>query len=261
MKTTASPPPAPLPSPPCGAPQAARPSALIVAHGSPADPEPQEAWLAALAVRVAMWCPGWTVRAATLAADGALARALAGLDRPVIYPFFMAEGWFTRTNLPKKLAAAGGEGLRQLPAFGHDPEMPALLARAARDGAAAHGITPEGATLILAAHGSQVSRASATITEEMAASLRREAGFAAVVTGYVEEAPFLADAARGISGPAICLPFFATRAGHVAQDVPEALAEAGFTGTLLPAIGEHSDAARLIADALQAAPALQMAPA
>lgn len=231
------------------------PSALIVAHGSPADPAPQEAWLAALAVRVAMWCPGWTVRAATLAAEGALTAALARLDNPVIYPFFMAEGWFTRTNLPRKLAAAGAAGLRQLPAFGHDPQMAALLARAAAAGAAKHRIDPSRATLLLAAHGSQVSRASATITEEMAETLRGSAGFAAVTTGYVEEPPFLADAARAITGPALCLPFFATRAGHVAQDVPEALKTAGFAGTLLPAIGEHPDAARLIADALTRAAA------
>ena len=229
------------------------PDALIVAHGSPADPAPQEAWLAALAVRVALWCPGWRIRAATLAAEGALATALARLDRPLIYPFFMAEGWFTRTNLPRRLAAAGGADLSQLPAFGHDPAMPALLARAARDGAAAHGLDPAQTTLLLAAHGSQVSRASATITEAMAEALRQAAGFAAVTTGYVEEPPPLAEAARAIDGPALCLPFFATRAGHVAQDVPEALAEARFTGPLLPAIGEHADAARLIAAALQAA--------
>lgn len=224
------------------------PSAILVAHGSPADPVPQQAWMQALAVRVRFWLgPGWQVRGTTLAMPGALEAAVAALPGALIYPFFMAEGFFTRRQLPKRLAEAGVNAPRQLPAFGHDPGMPALLARVVRDA----GLT-DGATVVLAAHGSQVSRASATITEEMAEHLRRDTGMT-VRTGYVEEDPFLQDAARGIAGPSLCLPFFATRAGHVAEDVPAALAEAGFTGKLLPAIGEHADAARLIAEALQRA--------
>ena len=224
-------------------------AALIVAHGSPADPFPQEAALKALAVRVAMRLPGWRIAGTTLAAEGALEQALSRLDRPLVYPFFMAEGWFTRTTLPRRLAAAGAGALHQLPAFGTDPALPALMARVATDAARAAHLDPARTTLLLAAHGSKVARASAEITETMAARLRAATPFARVVTGYVEEPPFLADAARGL-GPALCLPFFALRAGHVAQDVPEALAEAGFEGPLLPAIGEHADAAALIAAAL-----------
>lgn len=131
---------------------------------------------------------------------------------------------------------------RQLPAFGHHSALPALLA---------HVVAAHPGTVLLAAHGSQVSRASATQTEALAKSLRAATG-RQILTGYVEEAPFLQDAAR-LQGPALCLPLFATRAGHVAQDVPEALETAGFQGQLLPAIGEHAEAARLIAEALRAA--------
>ena len=47
------------------------PSAILVAHGSPADPVPQQAWMQALAVRVRFWLgPGWQVRGTTLAARG-----------------------------------------------------------------------------------------------------------------------------------------------------------------------------------------------
>lgn len=223
--------------------------ALIVAHGSPADPEPQERWIADLADRVARLLPDWQIRGATLAMPGALEAAVTALPDALIYPWFMAEGWFTRTLLPRRLKAAGLDTPRQLPAFGHDPALAALLARTATKAALAHDL-PETATLLLAAHGSQVSRASATRTEELAAELRRLTRFH-VVTGFVEEAPFLTDAAR-IDRPALCLPLFATRAGHVAQDVPEALAKAGFTGPLLPAIGEHPEAPRLVAATLAA---------
>ncbi len=205
----------------------------------------------ALAVRVAMWAPGWRIRGTTLAMPGGLEAAVAALPEAVVFPFFMAEGWFTRSQLPKRLTAAGGAHMQQCAAFGHASGMLALLTKAAVDGAVAAGMTPSQTTLLLAAHGSQVSRASATITETYAQALRNLATFAAVRTGYVEEAPFLHDSAR-LEGPAICLPFFATRAGHVAEDVPAALQTANFTGPLLPAIGEHPDAARLIAETLQA---------
>ncbi len=223
--------------------------ALIVAHGSPADPAPQETALRALAARIAALLPSWEVAGTTLAAPGALETALTALPGAAILPFFMAEGWFTRRLLPARLAAAGITHPRQLPAFGHHPGLAALLARSAREAAATHGL-PEDATLLLAAHGSRASRASATRTEELARDLRRLTRFR-VATGYVEEAPFLRDAAR-IPGPALCLPLFATRAGHVARDVPEALAAAGFPGPLLPAIGEHAEVPRLLAETLAA---------
>ncbi|MFN3970679.1 MAG: sirohydrochlorin chelatase [Gemmobacter sp.] len=225
------------------------PSALIVAHGSPADPAPFEARMAVLAAAVAAHLPGWQVRGATLAAEGALEAALAGLDAPIVYPFFMAEGWFTRTTLPRRLREAGHAGLHRLPAFGVAPDLPRLTARAAIEGAEAAGLPPRKTTLLIAAHGSQVSRASAEGARAMAALLGHLAPFRRVLTGFIEEPPHLFRVARGL-GPAICLPFFALSAGHVLQDVPEALATAGFRGPLLPAIGEHPDAARIIATGL-----------
>ncbi|MFN3644358.1 MAG: CbiX/SirB N-terminal domain-containing protein [Gemmobacter sp.] len=223
--------------------------ALIVAHGAPADPLTQEAALHRLADAVAALMPGWRVRGATLAAPGALEAALAGLDRPVVFPFFMAEGWFTLRELPRRLA---GAQVRQLRPFGTLPGLVALCAAAARDGAAAAGIDPAGAALLLAGHGSAVSRTSTVTTEAAAEALRLRGVFARVVTGYVEEVPYLAGAARDL-GPAVCLPFFALSAGHVTGDIPAALAAAGFAGPILPPIGAHPGAAGLIAAAIAAA--------
>jgi len=223
--------------------------AILVAHGSPADPFPQEAAMKALAVRVAMWLPGWKIRGATLAQEGALEAAVAQLHAPFIYPFFMAEGWFTRTNLPRRLVAAGGGNLVQLAPFGTDPALISLMAAAAQGPVSSHGI-------LIAAHGSKVSKTSSETTYEMANSLKK-LGFSLVQAGFVEEAPFLADVARDMP-KAVCLPFFALRAGHVVQDIPEALESAGFTGQILPPIGEDARVAQLIAAALtRAAPAAQ----
>ncbi|WP_151719873.1 CbiX/SirB N-terminal domain-containing protein [Gemmobacter serpentinus] len=222
-------------------------NALIIAHGSPADPEPQEAALQALAARVGTYLPGWCLRGTTLALPGALDRAVAAQPDALIFPFFMAEGWFTRQQLPRRLAEAGMVSPRQTPAFGHHPRLLPLLAKVAEQAALAQHLPPD-TTLLLAAHGSQASRASATRTEELAAQLREVTRFR-IVTGYLEEAPFVVDQARDL-GPALCLPLFATRAGHVAQDLPAALTEAGFTGKLLPAIGEHTRVPAMIAEAL-----------
>lgn len=223
---------------------------VIVAHGSPADPVPQEAALAALAARVGAALPGRVVRGATLAAEGALEAALEGLAAPLVYPFFMAEGWFTGTALPRRLAGCGAlPGATQLRPFGTDPDLPALMAAIAHEAAAVARLDMAQTTLLLAAHGSRVSRTSADTTLAMAKALRATTPFRSVTAGFVEEAPFLADAARGL-GPGICLPFFALRAGHVLTDLPEALAEAGFQGPLLPAVGEHPAAAALIARAI-----------
>lgn len=226
--------------------------ALIVAHGAPADPAPQEEGLQALAAATAPHLPaGWRVRGATLAADGALEAALHGLTDPLIYPFFMAEGFFTGTLLPRRLTEAGATNARQTAPFGVDPALPDLMARVAL--AATEG-RPEDTKLLVAAHGSKVSRTSADSTHAMVAALRPLTGFNRILAGFVEEAPFLADQARAL-GAGICLPFFALEAGHVVGDIPEALEEAGFQGPILPPIGQHPEVPALIAAALMRAAA------
>ena len=226
------------------------PDALLIAHGAPSDPDPQEAAMAALARETRAHLPdGWQVRGATLAAPRAIETALALLDHPLIYPFFMAEGHFTRTLLPRRLRAAGAAARVQLPCFGQSPLLPALIAQTALEAATWARLAPQTTTLLLAAHGGQMSRASATATRALSAQLAQTTPFARIVTAFVEEHPLIRTAAIGLH-PAICLPLFALRAAHVAGDVPDALAQAGFRGLLLPAIGEHADVPALIAAAL-----------
>lgn len=221
---------------------------VLVSHGSPSDPVPLDAGLKAIAARVQALCPEHQIRAATLALPGALEAALSGFDAPEIYPFFMAEGWFTRRELPRRLARAGVTAPILLP-FGTEPELPDLIAKTVTDATKSAGIEPESADLILVAHGSQVARRSKDTAQAMACRLRPLTRFWRIRTAFIEEAPFLADvAAESLSG--LCLPFFAQRAGHVAEDIPAALAAAGFTGPRLPAIGEHPEAAALIARSL-----------
>lgn len=224
--------------------------AVIVAHGAPADPAPQEVVLQALATATAPHLPqGWRIRGATMAADGALEAALDGLRDPLIYPFFMAEGFFTGTLLPRRLTDAGATTAQQTAPFGVDPALPDLMARVALEAAEQAGITPAQSALLIAAHGSKVSRTSADSTHAMVTALTPLTGFGRILAGFVEEAPFLADQARAL-GQGICLPFFALEAGHVVGDIPDAMEEAGFNGPILPPIGQHRDVPALIAAAL-----------
>lgn len=222
--------------------------AVIVSHGQPGDPAPQQAAIEALAALVADEDPGIGVKGATLAMPGAL--ALACDAHSLIYPMFMAEGWFTRTELPRRLAEAGSATARILRPFGTDPGLPDLIVAKASQAATAQGWHPLDTTLLLSAHGSQRSQASYTITQALADRIAPR--FHQVVTGFVEQAPFIADAARGLTR-AVSLPLFALQADHVLQDLPDALDQAGFTGPRLAPIGLAPEVPAMIAASIRRA--------
>uniref|UniRef100_UPI0039B9B2E2 sirohydrochlorin chelatase n=1 Tax=Albidovulum sp. TaxID=1872424 RepID=UPI0039B9B2E2 len=127
---------------------------LIVAHGQPSDPGPPEAEMHALATRVAGHLPGWLVRSATLAEPDALRAALQGADEPLVFPLFMADGWFIRSLLPRRLSEAGAPGLRILTPFGLLPDTGTLAVTVLAEALASQGWTAAETVLVLAAHGS-----------------------------------------------------------------------------------------------------------
>lgn len=225
------------------------PTALIVAHGQPSAPQPPEAALAELADRVGAHLPGWTLRAATLASPGRVEALAADLPPgAVIYPLFMARGYFVTRALPARL---GDRPLRMADPLGLDPALPALAAEVVRDALAEAGWPARGSRLLLAAHGSARGTAAAEAAEAFAAALRPLLEGVTVRTGYVEQDPRVAEAAEGMGGRAICLPFFAQEGDHCREDIPEALDAAGFAGLRLPPLGLAPGIAPLIARSLQ----------
>ena len=226
--------------------QVTNPSVLLVAHGSPSDPDTQEAALTALADRVDTALPGVRVRGATLAAPGCFETAVAELGAPLLYPFFMADGYFVRRILGDKAKA---HGLSVLSPFGHEPALTELIEATLIAKLASQGWAASDTTLLVAAHGSAVSQKNAETTEALTARLQKSLGFRKARSGFVEQEPFLGDVARKL-GQAICLPFFALRAGHYIDDVPEALASCDFSGPVLPPFIEWSATPTLIAQSL-----------
>jgi sirohydrochlorin ferrochelatase len=222
---------------------------LIVTHGQPSAPDAPEKALAALAARVARHMPDARVGSATLAGDGTLARALAALGPGSVdvYPLFMADGWFVSSLLPRRIAKAWSGTVRILPPFGLDPAVAALSLLAAAEGARTSGLDPGRSHLLLAAHGSPSDPRPSAAARRVAARIEGAGVFQSVSCGFVDESPYLAEAGR-LEPPALCLPFFAAANGHVNEDLPEALGEAGFRGPILPPVGTRPEVPALIAD-------------
>jgi len=229
-------------------------AALIVAHGQPSAPDGPEATLRALADAVgALLGQRWLVRGSTLAAPGSVARAVRELHPAgplIVYPHFMADGWFSTEELPRRLTVTDARIPRILPAFGTDPALRQLCLLRASEAAGSDGTH----AVLLAAHGHPRDPRAAAAAAAAAAVLKQSGRFREVATGFIDQAPYLADAAR-LAPPAICLPFFAIRAGHVETDMPAALAVAGFEGPVLDPIGADPGVPAIIAEALARAAA------
>ncbi|WP_170331394.1 sirohydrochlorin chelatase [Ruegeria arenilitoris] len=212
------------------------PHALIVAHGQPSDPIPADQALAKYAAEVDALCDGVTVRSATLAAPDVFEKRVAELtDDAVIYPLFMAKGWFVTSALPKRLS---GRNLRILDPLGVDPNLPRLVAAALRDTLNENQWTAEETDLVLAAHGSGRSRNPSAVARAFATDLAQHLAFKSTRLGFVEEPPSITEAATGLSDQALCLPYFACHGGHVIDDVPQELNAAAFQGHVMPVVGE-----------------------
>ncbi len=179
--------------------------------------------------------PSWSIGAATLAEDGAMARAVVGRPVGVVFPMFMAGGWFTRVQIPKRLAEAGAVGWTVLEPFGCDPAVHELCVTLVREAGAQQGI--------LAAHGSFKSSAPSDIAFHVAERIGEETR-TEVVAGFIDQEPQLSSL-TGRGG--VCLPFFAAGGGHVSDDIPAALAVAGFTGRILPPVGLDARVPEIIA--------------
>ncbi|CAD0183489.1 sirohydrochlorin cobaltochelatase [Ruegeria sp. THAF57] len=227
------------------------PYALIVAHGQPSDPNPAEAALARYAAEVAGMCDDVTVTSATLAAPGALEAKLQDLpDDTVVFPLFMAKGWFVTSALPKRL---GAKPLRVLDPLGTEAILPSLIAAALGDAVTDLKWVSSTTDIVLAAHGSGRSRNPSKVARDFAKKLEELTDFHSIRVGFVEEPPSIAEAAQGTGAKALCLPFFACTGGHVLEDIPQELDRAAFKGRVLPVVGELPRVKRQIANVLSQA--------
>lgn len=207
----------------------------------------------ALAARLNQLLPDTVVRGATLAAEGALERAVQGLAAPIVCPWFMSDGWFVRTHLPKRLKAAGlSEWEATAPMGLMMPGLARLMCDRIRLRIATLGWETAQTTVVLAAHGSPSSSKPRHATEAAARALAEQGAFKAIRSCYVDEPPAIRDVVSAVQGPAIVVPFFAVRAGHVTGDLPEELEAARFTGPVLDPVGTWPETPALALAAITA---------
>ncbi|MFY0618290.1 CbiX/SirB N-terminal domain-containing protein [Shimia sp.] len=225
--------------------------ALIVAHGQPSAPVPPELWLMGFAKAVQDHLPGWNIRAATLAMPGALERQASEIaEGSQVFPMFMADGWFVGKVLPKRL---NGAPLTILPPLGFDQNLPDFAANTVRDALANRGWREPESHLLVAAHGSARGPKAAESAQAFRDALSKRFESLKITVGFVEEAPFIEQAARGLPRQTLCLPFFALEGDHCREDIPEGLEKAAFSGDLLAPLGSWPQVAQMVAHSLKTA--------
>lgn len=207
--------------------------AIIVSHGQPSDPQIGEAEIAALARSVSAYCD-FSVSGVTLASPGALEAQLDLDPDTVVYPMFMANGWFTRTELPRRI---GGRAVRILPPFGTDPALAPAVARYLISLCQARGWGNSDVGLAILGHGSGRSDAVARETFNFAKAVMTDFEPRYLTVGFVEQDPPLTQALDGLGPKSFALPFFSARRGHVLDDIPQAAAKMSYCGHILEPVG------------------------
>ena len=215
-------------------PATARPGVILVAHGSSRSGDSAQPVLAlarALAhrgfpeVRTAFWKEETFLHQAL---DAARSRRL------VVFPVFLAEGYFSRVVVPRELGLPYGDSdlgvrtVRLLPPLGADPALDRLVVDRART--ALTGRAPAGeAELVVLGHGTPSDPGSADAVLATCARLCESSGFTRVAPAFIDQEPRL-EQALAEAGPdrvVVVVPFLIAPGFHGGETVPQELAAAG----------------------------------
>jgi sirohydrochlorin cobaltochelatase len=149
----------------------------------------------------------------------------------VVYPLFLADGYFTRVVLPRLVLGAihqdAARTITILPPLGLEPALADLIADEAALAANTHAISPEEITVVLLAHGSTDDKASRISAERLAERVRQRPCFRETRIALLEEAASLAEAIADVHGPTIVVGLFAGEGMHGAEDAKRLIAELG----------------------------------
>ena len=159
--------------------------------------------------------------------------ALDTVKSPDIYvvPNFISEGYFTQKVIPRELGIRGqvtalparpgrpARTLKYCQPTGNHPRMTELLLHRAR--AAAPGVDPGQASLVIVGHGTSLDENSGLAVKMQVSHIRARNQYAEVVGLFMEEAPCVTDWKTQTSLPhVIVVPFFISDGLHSYQDIP-----------------------------------------
>ena len=203
---------------------------LIVAHGERGG-NLNNARLLELADEVRQRLGNVEVEAGVLRGSPSIADAWANMssDERVIYPFFMADGFFCNRILPKKVSEAIGEGgaaFEMLPPFGVSDWLSDGIAAALLREMDGLGLTHQRPPLLIVAHGASVDRQSSNRAHELADRLKETGYFGPVSVGFLDEAPYIRDMVADLAPNTLVLPHFNGLGSHSVDDMAKYKARA-----------------------------------
>ncbi|MAZ01952.1 MAG: hypothetical protein CMN56_02330 [Sneathiella sp.] len=208
-----------------------RPSVIIVAHGSRASDSAQEA--ATQHATMLRQCNRYElVDVCFLAQDKSPPVLPEG--KVFLFPFFMSNGYFVSSRIPELFELEVGkriESRQQLymcDPLGTDPELAAIIVTMAREICCDHQYMPKEVQLVLAAHGSEKSPASAKAAYLQQQAVKDRDDFADVFVAFLSQAPRLDEilsACHDDGKPVIVVGLFAADGPHAAEDVPGVISE------------------------------------
>jgi sirohydrochlorin cobaltochelatase len=150
--------------------------------------------------------------------------ALNRIEAPTIrvVPFFMEDGYFSRVAVPRVLR---GRLVLLCPSVGVHDGMAGLIERHALTVCDRLGIPSRTAAVLVVGHGSSSAPGRALALHRHTARVAATELFARVETACLEEAPFVAEALRGLrTHPTVMIGCFANQGGHVRDDMPALIA-------------------------------------
>jgi sirohydrochlorin ferrochelatase len=203
---------------------------LLTAHGERRD-DAENVSVARLAQNLAAAGVATEVGFGFIKGSPTVNNAIRALSLPhiIVYPLFLADGYFTRVALPRLIEQAKRQDqiITVLAPLGLDPALGDLIVDETLDAARCHSILPEEVTVVLVAHGSTSDKASRIATEQLADRVRERRCFRDTRFALLEEAPSLAEATADTRGPIIVVGLFAGEGVHGADDTKRLVAELG----------------------------------
>ena len=146
----------------------------------------------------------------------------------IVVPFMMSDGYLVHVIAEKLNTAISSDNTRDMHVsdpIGTHPEIASITADMAESMLIENKLKPMDATVVLVAHGAKQrpeSKAGAIHHLESVKSMKR---FADVRLALLEEAPFIDDLLKEISGPSAIVGMFAAPGGHAIDDVQDAMAK------------------------------------
>jgi sirohydrochlorin cobaltochelatase len=146
-------------------------------------------------------------------------------DDVYVVPHFISEGYFTQKIIPRELELAGpityrdGKTVKYCEPVGNHPGMTDLLLQQAT--AVAAGVSPDQATLLIAAHGTGLNENSAVAAKKQVKAIKARKLFGQVAAVYMEDEPLISNWPSLVRYRyVVVVPFFISDGLHSYEDIP-----------------------------------------